>query len=56
MTSTTRAMLAGFCRREHARAPDEHAHVYERLPFAKQYRALTGGWTAAVYPYMDSRL
>jgi hypothetical protein len=26
MTSTTRAMLAGFCRREHARAPDEHAH------------------------------
>jgi hypothetical protein len=31
MTSTTRAMLAGFCRREHARAPDEHAHDQGRF-------------------------
>ncbi|MEX3672374.1 transposase [Paraburkholderia phenoliruptrix] len=50
MTSTTRAMLAGFGRRDDARAPDEHAHVYERLPFAKQKCTLTGRWTAAVYP------
>lgn len=31
MTSTTRAMLAGFCRREHACAPDEHAHDQGRF-------------------------
>jgi hypothetical protein len=31
MTSTTRAMLAGFGRREHARAPDEHAHDQGRF-------------------------
>jgi hypothetical protein len=31
MTSTTRAMLAGFCRRKHARAPDEHAHDQGRF-------------------------
>ena len=54
MTSTTRAMLASFGRKDDARAPDEHAHVYvyvyERLPFAKQKCTLTGRWTAAVYP------
>lgn len=31
MTSTTWTMLAGFCRREHARAPDEHAHDQGRF-------------------------
>ncbi|WP_190972318.1 hypothetical protein [Burkholderia multivorans] len=31
MTSTTRAMLAGFGRRQHARAPDEHAHDQGRF-------------------------
>jgi hypothetical protein len=31
MTSTTRAMLAGFGRRDHARAPDEHAHDQGRF-------------------------
>lgn len=31
MTSTARAMLAGFCRRDHARAPDEHAHDQGRF-------------------------
>lgn len=31
MTSITRAMLAGFGRREHARAPDEHAHDQGRF-------------------------
>jgi hypothetical protein len=31
MTSTTRAMLPSFCRREHARAPDEHAHDQGRF-------------------------
>ena len=31
MTSTTRVMLVGFCRREHARAPDEHAHDQGRF-------------------------
>ena len=55
MTSITRVMLAGFGRRDDARAPDEHAHVYERLPFAKQFRNLTSGWTAAVYPALLQR-
>lgn len=31
MTSTTRAMLAGFGRRDDARAPDEHAHDQGRF-------------------------
>jgi hypothetical protein len=31
MTSTMRAMLAGFGRRDHARAPDEHAHDQGRF-------------------------
>lgn len=31
MTSITRAMLTGFDRREHVRAPDEHAHDQGRF-------------------------
>ncbi len=31
MTSTTRVMLAGFGRRDDARAPDEHAHDQGRF-------------------------